>query len=348
MNLSPSGGRRVRIASFFQKLPSDRPALGIAAGGAFFAVASSLRWELGGMSEGFGPMTLLPSILLAGLFGGIRVALAFAALCAVAAWVFFFPPYGTFILATDHKITVAVFMMTAALEVYVIRSLNLAIFELSEAREHSNTLFRELQHRVANNLQFVAALLNFRKKALRSDPAAVAALDAAQQRLDMMSRVHRRLHDPKSVDQPVGDYLRELCTDLIRASDTPGVQLEVSAEPVVLSLDHLMTASLIVAELVTNSLKHAFAGRPEGKITIDLRCARGLCTLTVADDGPGLPADLGQRDTGSLGQGILHSLARQLHGQIRLSSGPGMIAELTFRESGHRPVPPGTGVRPKL
>jgi two-component sensor histidine kinase len=338
----------VRIASFFQKLPSDRPALGIAAGGAFFAVASSLRWELGGMSEGFGPMTLLPSILLAGLFGGIRVALAFAALCAVAAWVFFFPPYGTFILATDHKITVAVFMMTAALEVYVIRSLNLAIFELSEAREHSNTLFRELQHRVANNLQFVAALLNFRKKALRSDPAAVAALDAAQQRLDMMSRVHRRLHDPKSVDQPVGDYLRELCTDLIRASDTPGVQLEVSAEPVVLSLDHLMTASLIVAELVTNSLKHAFAGRPEGKITIDLRCARGLCTLTVADDGPGLPADLGQRDTGSLGQGILHSLARQLHGQIRLSSGPGMVAELTFRESGHRPVPPGTGVRPKL
>lgn len=348
MNLSPSGDRRVRIASFFQKLPSDRPALGIAAGGAFFAVASSLRWELGGMSEGFGPMTLLPSILLAGLFGGIRVALAFAALCAVAAWVFFFPPYGTFILATDHKITVAVFMMTAALEVYVIRSLNLAIFELSEAREHSNTLFRELQHRVANNLQFVAALLNFRKKALRSDPAAVAALDAAQQRLDMMSRVHRRLHDPKSVDQPVGDYLRELCTDLIRASDTPGVQLEVSAEPVVLSLDHLMTASLIVAELVTNSLKHAFAGRPEGKITIDLRCARGLCTLTVADDGPGLPADLGQRDTGSLGQGILHSLARQLHGQIRLSSGPGMVAELTFRESGHRPAPPGTGVRPKL
>ena len=338
----------MRIASFVQKLPSDRPALGIAAGGAFFAVASSLRWELGGMSEGFGPMTLLPSILLAGLFGGIRVALAFAALCAVAAWVFFFPPYGTFILATDHKITVAVFMMTAALEVYVIRSLNLAIFELSEAREHSNTLFRELQHRVANNLQFVAALLNFRKKALRSDPAAVAALDAAQQRLDMMSRVHRRLHDPKSVDQPVGDYLRELCTDLIRASDTPGVQLEVSAEPVVLSLDHLMTASLIVAELVTNSLKHAFAGRPEGKITIDLRCARGLCTLTVADDGPGLPADLGQRDTGSLGQGILHSLARQLHGQIRLSSGPGMVAELTFRESGHRPVPPGTGVRPKL
>jgi two-component sensor histidine kinase len=339
----------VRIASFFQKLPSDRPALGIAAGGAFFATASSLRWEFGGMSEGFGPMTLLPSILLAGLFGGIRVALAFAALCAIVAWVFFFPPYGTFILATDHQITVAVFLVTAALEVYVIRSLNLAIFELSDAREHSNTLFRELQHRVANNLQFVAALLNFRKRALTSDPAAVDALDAAQQRLDMMSRVHRRLHDPRSVDQPVGEYLRVLCTDLIAASDTPGVRLEVRAEPVVLSLDHLMTASLIVAELVTNSLKHAFAGRSDGKITIDLRCARGTCTLTVADDGPGLPVDFGHGASGSLGQGILHSLARQLHGQIHLGSGPGMVAELSFRESSHAVAPPptGTGVRPK-
>jgi two-component sensor histidine kinase len=339
----------VSIASFFQKLPRDRPVLGIAAGSAFFVTASYLRWELGGISEGFGPMTLLPSILLAGLFGGIRIALAFAALCALAAWVFFFPPYGTFILATDHKITVAVFMVTAALEVYVIRSLNLAIFELSEAREHSNTLFRELQHRVANNLQFVAALLNFRKKALKSDPAAVAALDAAQQRLDMMSRVHRRLHDPKSVDQPVGDYLRELCTDLIRASDTPDVQLDVTAEPVVLSLDHLMSASLIVAELVTNSLKHAFVDRSDGKITVDLRCAHGMCTLTVADDGPGLPADFGQRDTGSLGQGILHSLARQLHGRIHLRAGPGTVADLEFRESGDRSTRrlPGTGVRSK-
>jgi two-component sensor histidine kinase len=117
----------------------------------------------------------------------------------------------------------------------------------------------------------------------------------------------------------------------------------------VLSLDHLMTASLIVAELVTNSLKHAFAGRSDGEIAIDLRCARGMCTLTVADDGPGLPSNFGHSTNGSLGQGILHSLTRQLHGRIHLSSGPGMIAELSFPESGHgAAAPPGTGVRPKL
>ena len=320
----------MKVPAFFQKLPRDRPVIGVVAGIAFFALSSSLRWWLGDVSEGFGPMALLPSILLAGLFGGIRVGLAFAALCAVVGWVFFFPPYGTFVLATGHKITMAVFILTAGLELYVIRTLNVAIYELSEAREHSNTLFRELQHRVANNLQFVAALLSQRRKGLRQDPNAIAVLDTAQQRLATMSRVHRRLHDPRSVDQPVGEYLQILCTDLIRASDTPDIDLSVSADRVVLSLDQLMSVSLIVAELVTNSLKHAFADRSGGRITVGLKSANGMCTVTVADDGPGLAgAASGSND--SLGQGILQSLASQLHGRIGFSSGSGAVATLSFR-----------------
>jgi two-component sensor histidine kinase len=320
----------VKVSAFFRRLPRDRPALGILAGAGFFAWASALRWMLGDVSEGFGPMALLPSILLAGLFGGIRVGLAFGALCAFVAWVFFFPPFGTFTLATGHKITMGVFIVTAALELYVIRTLNLAIYELSEAREHSNTLFRELQHRVANNLQFVAGLLNFRKRSLSGDSAAVAVLTAAQQRLDMMSRVHRRLHDPNSVDRPVGDYLSALCSDLIRASDTPDVELSVSAEPIVLTLNQLMSVSLIVAELATNSLKHAFANRQDGRVTVDLRAVAGKCILTVSDDGPGLPDGFERGHKGSLGQGILHSLAAQLHGDIRFSPGPGAVATLSF------------------
>ena len=322
----------MKYSAFFQKLPRDRPALGIVAGFAFFTVTSWLRWMLGEVSEGFGPMALLPTILLAGLFGGIRVGIVFAAICTLVAWVFFFPPYGTFTLATGHKITMAVFMVTAALELYVIRTLNLAIFEVSEAREHSNTLFRELQHRVANNLQFVAALLSLRKKALRSDSAATAAIEAAQHRLEMMSRVHRRLHDPALIDQPIDDYLRSLCVDLIDASDTPAVELAVSAEPVVLSLDHLMSVSMIVAELVTNSLKHAFVGRSNGRISVDLRSVNGMCQLTVADDGPGLPTGVESPTGDGLGWGILHSLAAQLNGRIEFDSGPGTIARLSFRE----------------
>ena len=83
----------------------------------------------------------------------------------------FFPPYGTFTLDNAQRITMAIFVFTAALELYVIRTLNLAIHELSEFRERANTLFRELQHRVANNLQFVASFLWLRRKSL---PAASA------------------------------------------------------------------------------------------------------------------------------------------------------------------------------
>jgi two-component sensor histidine kinase len=321
----------MRISSAFRKLPRDRPVLGIAAGAAFFTLASVLRLLLGGMSEGFGPMTFLPAILLAGLFGGIRIGVAVAAVCALVAWVMFFPPYGTFVLATPHIISMVIFLVTAALELYVIRTLNVAIDDLVEARERSNVLFRELQHRVANNLQFVAAVLMRRKKLLKSDRPCVEALTSAQTRLETMSRVHRRLHDPMSLSQPLQTYLQALCADLIEASETPDVRLTVECPVVVLSLNALMSLSLIVAELVTNSLKHAFLDRSKGVIAVRVTGRRGVYTLSVADDGPGLPNDFGKAKKDSLGQGILQSLAAQLHGKLSFESGPGTIAKVVFR-----------------
>lgn len=318
------------LESWFRRLPRDRPLLGVMAGAGFFALASLLRWRFGGLSEGFGPMTFLPAILLAGLFGGIRIGLLVAGLCTLVAWVMFFPPYGSFTLAMPHRITIAIFVLTAALELYVIRTLNLAIQELSESRERSNTLFRELQHRVANNFQFVSSFLWFTRKPLDAGSAGAEALDAARARLDMMSRVHRRLHDPCSVDHPIAEYLRALATDLIEASDTPKVRMAVKADPVIFNLQSLMSVSLIVAELVTNSLKHAFHGRDDGEIMIAIEAAKGLCSLTVADDGPGIPDNAGKVEKGHLGQDILQRLASQLHGQLSFERGPGAVARLVF------------------
>jgi two-component sensor histidine kinase len=318
------------LESWFRKLPRDRPLLGLIAGGAFFVLASFLRWILGGISEGFGPMTFLPAILLAGLFGGIRIGLAVAALCTLVAWVMFFPPYGTFILDKAQRITMTIFVFTAALELYVIRTLNLAIHALSESRERSNILFRELQHRVANNLQFVASFLWLRRKSLPAGSAGADALDAARARIDTMSRVHRRLHDPSSVNQPIGDYLRSLCTDLIQTSDTPGVRLVVQADPATLNLEALMSVSLIVAELVTNSLKHAFRGREDGEIRIEVALEKGHFAVTVADDGPGISKKDLATKTAQLGRSILDSLARQLRGRICYEPGAGAVVKLLF------------------
>jgi two-component sensor histidine kinase len=157
------------------------------------------------------------------------------------------------------------------------------------------------------------------------------ALDSAQTRLETMSRVHRRLHDPTSLNQPLQTYLEGLCTDLINASDTPDLRLTVESPPIVLTLNGLMSMSLIIAELVTNSLKHAFRDRPDGPIAIKIGGRRGLYTLSVADDGPGLPKDFATSSKSSLGRGILQSLAGQLHGKLSFESGPGTVAKLVFR-----------------
>jgi two-component sensor histidine kinase len=91
-----------------------------------------------------------------------------------------------------------------------------------------------------------------------------------------------------------------------------------------------MSVSLIVAELVTNSLKHAFEGRSDGNISVRIASEKGAYVLTVADDGPGMPVNAQAKKGGSLGQGILQSLAGQLHGRISFEPGPGTVAKLVF------------------
>ena len=196
----------MRSAYIFRQLRRDRPWLGLATGILFFLVAVIIRWTLGTLTEGFAPMLLLPAILLAGLLGGIRVGMGVGVACTLIAWTWFFAPYGTFVLQRQEALAMLAFVLTAALELYVIRILNISINDLSEARERSNTMFRELQHRVANNLQFVAGLLSRERRSFESGSPGWNTLGAALSRLELMAQVHRRLHDPAAVDLPVGQY----------------------------------------------------------------------------------------------------------------------------------------------
>jgi two-component sensor histidine kinase len=323
-----------RIARIFRDLRRDRPWLGISAGAGFFLVAGLLRWSLGGLAEGFGPMMFLPAILLAGLFGGIRIGVAVSIICILTAWTWFFPPYGTFVLNLQEVTVLAMFVLTAALELCVIRILKVAMNDLFAARERSNTLFRELQHRVANNLQFVANLLHREQKVLEKGSAGAIALEAARRRLDLMGRVHRRLHDPAAADLPLGQYIEDLCLDLIKASDTPNIHLTVEAEHLRLGLESLMSVSMIIAEIVTNSLKHAFRDRSQGNIYISLEAKGVSWTLTVADDGCGFPPGFEQLKAKGLGQGILESLSSQLGGKLVFETRQGTTVRLIFPANG--------------
>jgi two-component sensor histidine kinase len=275
-------------------------------------------------------MLLLPAILLGGLLGGIRVGLGVAAVSFLVAWTWFFPPYGTFILEARDAVTVVTFILTAVLELYVIRVLSLAINDLFLAKERSATLFRELQHRVANNLQVVAGVLRQERRKLDGDSPAAQALEKAQERLDLMVRVHRSLNSPSIVELPLESYLQSLGDDLIRASNAPNVNLRVAAAPIHLDVERLMSLSMIIAEAITNALKYAFQDRSQGSIAINLDAEGRSYTLTVCDDGPGFPDAILRTRRGSLGRGIIESLVSQLGGKLSFESGPGATVRVVF------------------
>ena len=275
-------------------------------------------------------MLLLPSILLTGVLGGIRIGLATAAISLLVAWTWFFPPYGTFRLEARHAVTIVTFVFMAMLELYVVRVLKVAIDDLSAARERSATMFRELQHRVANNLQVVAGVLYQERRKLDRDSPAARALGRAQERLDLMVRVHRSLNNPTVLDQPLQPYLQGLGDDLIHASNTPDVRLKVAAAPIVLDVERLMSLSMIVAEGITNALKYAFRGRGEGAIDVELTSHGRTCLLVIRDDGPGFPLIGAKRSAASLGQDIVKSLVSQLNGNLSIENGPGATIRVRF------------------
>lgn len=189
-------------------------------------------------------------------------------------------------------------------------------------------LLSELHHRVKNNLAVVASLLSFQGRAIR-EPRLVAALDASRDRVRSMALVHELLYRGPDADRlDAGAYLRRLTDSLLEAYTPAGTAVESAfdVEPLPLPMDAILACGLIVNELVTNSLKHAFPGRPAGRISVGLRRADRGAELTVADDGRGLDGNAAD----GLGLRLVAMMVRQLDGSLAQRSGHGLTSSVTF------------------
>jgi two-component sensor histidine kinase len=145
-----------------------------------------------------------------------------------------------------------------------------------------------------------------------------------------MSQLHRRLHDPRAAEQPLPSYLQELCTELLDATGARNVVCLIDADDIRLDLTKLTALSLMLVELVTNSLKHAFKDREGGTISINLkRLPSGLVSLSVGDDGPGLPSVNNQASPG-LGFKIIQGLASQLGAELQVAGSGGSMNKVIF------------------
>ncbi len=234
-------------------------------------------------------------------------------------------------------IALAFFVSIVVVDLLIIHVMNRAVESARRERaqaEHladeRRTLFQELQHRVSNNLAFVASLLSLQKRKHKALPEVAEALDDARLRLDTLSRVHRRLYDPtpRTVDR--GDPAWPLCGHRRRVG-TDGHLVFVEGEEITLPLDRQMNLTLIVIELISNSLKHAFNGREGGLIQVRVaRVGASEIEVIVADDGPGLPDDVECRSGDRLGNRIVQNLARTIGGTITQENDGGAVTRLRF------------------
>src|ERR1700712_1250259 len=320
------------IIFFFRRLRLQKPWLGLMLSGALFVVAFAFRAVFGWHAEGIPFVGFIPALLIAGLATRLNIALLVGIASIVAGWFFFLPPFESFAVeARRDQISIASFTLLAAFVLALLHFLNLAIDKLWDAQERSAMMFRELQHRVANNMQFMAGLLNRQRRSLRDDSEGALALAATQRRLETLSLMHRRLYDPQVAGRPATECLEALCLDLIAANGAPGIAINVTPSPTVLHVDRLVPISLIVSEIVTNCLKHAFPERAEGTIAISLnRLGKSLYALTVSDDGCGMSKTNTNNNQEGLGRGIIEGLARQLQAEISFEHGRGTTVRMVF------------------
>ena len=189
--------------------------------------------------------------------------------------------------------------------------------------EEKEGLLREVHHRVKNNLQVILSLL--RLEASRSEVADTRrVLKDMQGRILSMAVLHETLYRSGHFGHvDLGSYLRQLAQQVFRAT-AGATRLNLDLSPVSVEIDQAIPCGLIVNELLTNSLKHAFTEGPEGEVTVSLTQDAGReVRLAVTDTGVGLPADFETRRGRSLGLQLVTDLTRQLHGQFTVGPGPG-------------------------
>lgn len=196
-------------------------------------------------------------------------------------------------------------------------------------------LLKEIHHRVKNNLQIISSLLNLQSAHIR-DPRALEVFKEGQGRVRSMALIHEKLYQSEDLARvDFSEYISNLAVYLFRSYEVHAgaVALDVDAEDVLLGVDTAIPCGLIINELVSNSLKHAFPGGGGGSINIRLRPADAEhLTLTVADDGVGLPEGFDARRTSSLGLQLVNTLARQLGGEVLVGCGAGAEFSITFRK----------------
>ena len=209
--------------------------------------------------------------------------------------------------------------------------------KLEKTLEEKNTLMKEIYHRVKNNLMVISSLLSLQSSYI-TDKDAQEIFKESQYRIKSMSLVHEKLYssaDLKNIN--FTEYLENLSKDLYHAytHDKNLVKLILDVEEVTLDVETSISLGLILNELLSNSLKHAFPNGKSGEILVELHKKEdGRLKLSVSDNGIGFPENLNYKNTDTLGMGIVNTLTDQIEGEINLECRNGTKFIIHFQDHG--------------
>ncbi len=205
--------------------------------------------------------------------------------------------------------------------------------ELEHAVKEKKMLIKEIHHRVKNNMQLISSMLSIQLRYVKNPEAEELFKDSVS-RISTMAMIHTELYKyTEFADINFQNFIPKIIQNLCVLYNKQDISVEITAEEVHLGIDDAIPCGLVINELLANCYKHAFIDNPKGIITIKLFFQKqtGICSLTIKDNGCGLPADFDyNNNTTSFGLLMVNLLLTQLNGDMKITSESGTEIEITF------------------
>jgi two-component sensor histidine kinase len=202
---------------------------------------------------------------------------------------------------------------------------------LKSSINEKDILLKETHHRVKNNMQVIHSLLNLQTHYAKNEEA-VNVLKESQNRVKSMGIIHEKLYkssDHSKID--FSDYVKSLTADLLDSYDVIGTIFPViEIEDIKFNMETAVLCGLIINELISNSLKHAFPNNKTGEVRVSLKLIGNRYQLIVSDNGIGFPDEIDFKNTESLGLQLVNNITGQLDGEIDLDRSAGTKVTISF------------------
>ncbi len=212
---------------------------------------------------------------------------------------------------------------------------------LIKSLNEKELLLKEVHHRVKNNMQIMSSLINIQSRYI-DDQETLDVFKESQSRIRSMALVHEEIYQSDDFTRiDFGDYIRKMTSALYKLYGVPySVKLYVDAENVLLGIETAIPCGLIINELITNSIKHAFPfihdatieDLKEAEIKIKISQKGNILNFVISDNGVGIPEDMNLKEVKSLGLRLVKMLNDQISGEIELDRSIGTTFKISFEE----------------